>query len=81
MSKNQLSTLFSDTYNLCLSLKVTNYTEQGPSLEANNISTGQKISHLLWNSNVHYHVHKSLPLVPILSQMNTIHTFPPYLKW
>jgi hypothetical protein len=43
--------------------------EKGPSWEANN-------PHILWNLKVHYHVHKSLPLVPILSWMNPVHTFP-----
>jgi len=33
---------------------------QNPSWEANNHSANQEIFHLLWNSRVHYHVHKTL---------------------
>jgi hypothetical protein len=46
--------------------------------EANSHSASQEISRLLWNPKVHYHVHKSSPLVTLPIQMHPVHTFPPH---
>jgi hypothetical protein len=56
--------------------RLTNATETSPSSEANNHSTIQEFPNILWNQTVNYHFHTSLPLVPVLSQMNTVHTTP-----
>jgi hypothetical protein len=48
--------------------------------EANGLAVGQKISHLLWNREIHCLVHKSLPLVSVINHINTVNfLFRPYL--
>jgi len=52
--------------------------EHNPFWEANSTSGNQESPRVLWNSEVHYYVHKGLPLVPLLSQTQLVHTLSPY---
>jgi hypothetical protein len=51
--------------------------EQNLSYETNSCLGSQQIPHLLWNLKVCDHVHQTLSLVPVLSQINPIKTLPP----
>ena len=53
---------------------LTYFMEQSPSWEAKRFSASQEIPRTLWKPKVHYRRHKCPPPVPILSQLDPVHT-------
>ena len=57
-------------YELICSMK------QSPFWEANRFSASQEIARILWNTKVHYHIHKCPPRFPILSHIQSMPSHP-----
>ena len=56
---------------------LTSSTAHSASWEVNRYSARQEIPPILWNPKVHYHIHNNPPPVPILSQLDPVHTTHP----
>jgi hypothetical protein len=54
--------------------------EMSLSYEAASRLAALDFPNILWNPNVHYRVHKSPSLIPILGQINPVHTITSYLS-
>jgi hypothetical protein len=73
--KQKAARLVATSVKLLSRWPLLNYsTEQISSWETNRFAASQEILRILWNPKVYYRIHKCPPPVPILSQINPVHT-------
>jgi hypothetical protein len=65
---------FREIIGIFVRIILTYSMEQSPSWEANWSPASQEIPRILWNPKVRYRIHKCAAPVPILSQINPVHT-------
>jgi hypothetical protein len=58
-----------------LELSITNSMERSPERESPKASPTQEIINVLWKPNVHYRVHKRMPRVLAVSQINAAYCY------
>jgi hypothetical protein len=57
-----------------LQILQSNSMELSPSRQAAGCAATQELPSILWNPKLNYRVLKSQPLVPMLNQVNSVHT-------
>jgi len=62
------------SFTFLLACLLTYSMEESPAWKANRFAASQEIRRMLWNPKVHYRIDKCPPPVPILDQLDSVHT-------